>query len=397
MAAEATTHSPPLVLPTSIRSKSIESPAAGLTFHILEAGEGSSPSDRRPLVLLFHGFPELAYCWRKVMPGLAQAGYYTVAVDLRGYGRTIGWDQNNLTQFRLTNLVRDMVILVHALGYEQVHCVVGHDFGAVLSSLCALTRPDLFKSVVMMSHPFKSPFNLPFDVTGYGSGEVGSYVHPPTQPKPVDIEAELAKLNPPRKHYKWYNSTPRARQDWNDPPQGLRSFLRGYYHLKSANWEGNGDMHPLKEWSAQELSKLPEYYVMPLDLSMPATVSRNMEGEEDGKTCSWLPSGELDVFVQEWTRTGFGGSLNWYRSVTDPTLNRDLDLFASRKIEVPSIFISGEKDWGNYQQPGALESFPKTCKDFRGVQIIPNAGHWVQQEQPGIVEAMLLDFLHSLG
>jgi len=85
------------------------------------------------------------------MPGIAEDGYYVVAYDQRGYGRTTGWDTReyasvDLNTFTFTRLVRDVVILVNALGYKEVACVIGHDFGAVVASMCALMRPDLFKS-----------------------------------------------------------------------------------------------------------------------------------------------------------------------------------------------------------------------------------------------------------
>ncbi|MBZ5635211.1 MAG: hypothetical protein LAO55_18970, partial [Acidobacteriia bacterium] len=57
-------------IPASIRSRQIAN-VNGMTVHILEAGY-ETPS--RPAVLLLHGFPELAYSWRKVMPSLASAG-----------------------------------------------------------------------------------------------------------------------------------------------------------------------------------------------------------------------------------------------------------------------------------------------------------------------------------
>ncbi|KAJ9666211.1 hypothetical protein H2201_003645 [Coniosporium apollinis] len=383
---------PPLPLPEGITENQVDCPAAGLSFHILEAGYDSSRS--KPLIILCHGFPELAYSWRKIMPGLAAAGYYVVALDQRGYGRTTGWDTSpyedvDLSQFSMTNLVRDIVILVHALGYKSVHCIVGHDFGAVSASMCALMRPDMFRSLVLMSHPFKPPPSLPFNTAhnppeGAASGS----------DKP-DIHEELAKLSNPRKHYKWYNSTAPAASDWAHPPQGLKEFLRGYIHLKSADWAVNTP-HALKEWSAEELAKMPEYYIMPLKSSMPAVVASNMEGEDASVTKRWLPDESLEVYVQEWGRTGFQGGLNWYRSQTDPKKMRDLDLFAGKKIEVPTTFISGEKDWGNYQQPEALEGFPDSCPDFRGVKIIEGAGHWPQQEQPEKVLEEILGFLEGL-
>ncbi|OAG03335.1 alpha/beta-hydrolase [Paraphaeosphaeria sporulosa] len=380
---------PPLPLPDGVTEHYLQCPSNGLTFHLLEAGY--SPEKQKPLVILVHGYPELAFSWRKVLPALANAGYYVVAFDQRGYGRTTGWDNSpfpkvNMAEFTVTNLVRDVVVLVHALGYRAVKCIVGHDFGAVTSSMCAWMRPDLFHSVVMMSHPFKEHPGLPFDLL---HGE------PSTPPPQVDIQKELAKLPEPRKHYKWYNATSTAALHWYSPNQGLAAFLRGYWHVKSADWDGN-DPQPLEAWSAPELAKMPFYYIMPFAKSMPETIELMMRGEDAEKSKRWLSDEALEVYVQEWRRTGFQGGLNWYRTMADPENKRDMDLFAGRKIECPSIFISGAKDWGNYQEPGALQGFPKTCSQFKGVRIIEGAGHWPQQEQPEAVVKEILGFLENL-
>ena len=380
---------PPLPLPPAISENYVYCSANGLTFHILEAGY--APEQSRPLIILCHGYPELAFSWRKVMPALADAGYYVVAFDQRGYGRTTGWDDStfantNLAEFTRTNLVRDVVVLVHALGYREVKCIVGHDFGAVTSSMCALLRPDLFKSVVMMSHPFKEHGGLPFNLA-HGVAEDPS--------PPRDIQRELARLPEPRKHYAWYNSKAVAALHWSVPVQGLDAFLRGYIHVKSADWAGN-EPHPLQSFTATELAKLPNYYIMPLHSSMPETIAAMMEGEDENKTKRWMSDQDLAVYVQEWTRTGFQGGLNWYRTSTDPTKRADLDLYAGRKIECPAAFISGAKDWGNYQEPGAIEAYPTSCTQFKGITFIEGAGHWPQQEQPEKVTEAILGFLQSL-
>jgi len=250
-------------------------------------------------------------------------------------------------------------------------------------------RPDIFLSSIQMSHPHHAPPEPPFDIPL--SSEPAAQEQ---SPQPKDIQAELADLDPPRKHYKWYNSTSTAAHDWSHAPQGVHEFLRGYFHLKSADWEGN-DPHPLREWSAKELAQMPEYYVLPLHSTMPEAVAANMKGEELSKTSRWLPDSDLAVYVQEWTRTGFQGGLNWYRAQTSssPVQKRDMYLFAGRKIEVPVCFISGEKDWGNYQQPGALDDYLKSCTAFKGATFVPGAGHWVQQEQPAKVIKAVVDFL----
>src|ERR1700710_12080 len=147
---------PDIPLPSAIRSRRVDN-INGLRIHVLEAG---FETRGRPCVLLLHGFPELAYSWRKVMPELAAAGYHVIAPDQRGYGRTTGWDANydgDLAPFRMLNLVRDALGLVSAFGYRHVDAVVGHDFGSSVAAWCALVRPDVFRSVVLMSAPFAGP------------------------------------------------------------------------------------------------------------------------------------------------------------------------------------------------------------------------------------------------
>ncbi|KAI0805167.1 Alpha/Beta hydrolase protein [Xylaria sp. FL0064] len=379
---------PPMELPAGITEDYVDcGDSCGLTWHILKAGEPG-----KPLVLFCHGYPELAYSWRKVLLAVAEAGYYCVAMDQRGYGRTTGWPRRSFHEVELndhvfTNLVRDLVCLVYRLGYTKVFSIIGHDFGAVSSAMAALMRPDLFNSTVQLSHP-----HHPAPTPRFGDQPVR---------RKLDVQAELAKLNPPRKHYKWYNSTPEAASDWDNPHQGLDKFLRCYFHLKSAAWTRNNP-HPLKEWSAEALAVMPEYYVMQKDQSMPEAVAQNMVGEDYSKTEEWLPQDALKVYCDEWERTGFQGALNWYRAqtATTPQSTRDMLLYAGRKIEVPCAFISGKQDWGNFQQPGAIEGYEdeKTVKAgcFRGVTLVDGAGHWVQQEQPEAVVQAILSFFETL-
>jgi pimeloyl-ACP methyl ester carboxylesterase len=344
-------------------------------MHLLEAGyEGSS----RPLVLLLHGFPELAYSWRKLMLPLAAAGFHVVAPDQRGYGRTTGWDgsyDGDLASFRLLNLVQDTLALVSALGHRSA-AVVGHDFGSPVAAWCALTRPEVFRSVALMSAPFAGPPAPP-------SGAADP------------IHAELAALERPRKHYQWYYSTREADANMRRCPQGLHAFLRAYYHYKSADWERNRPS-PLKVWVAAEMAKLPAYYVMDLAKGMAETVAPEMPSALEIAACTWLSEDELGVYSAEFERTGFQGGLQWYRCRTEGRQNAELAKRAElcgRTIDVPSCFIAGASDWGPYQRPGDLEKMRGACTRLSGIHFVGGAGHWVQQEQPAEVSRLLLEFL----
>ena len=371
------------VLPPGIHSRFVRG-INGLDIHMLEAG----PEVRgRPLVLLLHGFPELAYSWRKVMLPLASAGYRVVAPDQRGYGRTTGWDADydgDLSSFRILNAVRDALGLVSALGYREVAGVFGPDFGASVAAWCALVRPDVFGSVALMSAPFAGPPDLPFNIADEP---------PPRGSTGPSIHDELASLGRPRKHYQWYYSTRPANADMWRRPQGVHAFLRGYFHFKSADWTGNKPF-PLKSWTADELAKMPTYYIMDLDKNMAETVASEMPSAAEITSCRWLPEGELGVYSGEYQRTGFQGGLKWYRSRTEGRYESELQLFSGRAIDVPAIFIAGTSDWGTYQRPGNFERMQQSaCTRMTGCHVIDGAGHWVQQEQPERVSELLIEFL----
>jgi len=373
---------PEIPLPSTIRARHVEG-INGLSMHVLESG---FESKGRPCVLLLHGFPELAFSWRKVMPALAEAGYHVIAPDQRGYGRTTGWDatyDGDLAPFRLTNLVRDALGLVSAFGHRSVAAVVGHDFGSSVAAWCALIRPDVFRSVVLMSAPFAGPPQLPFDTANAPS--------PPKRGDPV--HAELAALPRPRKHYQWYYSTREANADMWHAPQGVHDFLRAYYHHKSADWKGNQPC-PLQSWSAAELARLPTYYVMDLANNMAETVAEEMPSKEEIAAAQWLPDHELAFYSAEYMRTGFQGGLQWYRCGTSGAFSAELETWSSRHIDVPSCFISGRQDWGTYQRPGVFEAMREAaCTRMLGCHLVDGAGHWVQQEQAGEVSRLLLEFL----
>lgn len=379
-----------LGLPDGIRSRRVEQ-VNGLCIHLLEAGYELPASGRpRPTLLLLHGFPELSYSWRKVMIPLAQAGYHVIAPDQRGYGATTGHEVGyniDLSSFGMLNLVRDQLALLAAMGKTQVHAVVGHDFGSPVAAWCALIRPDVFRSVVMMSSPFAGPPAWDFRQDAAQLPTPGAFS------LMINAVKALADLHPARQHYQWYYATEQANHDMLQCQQGVHAFLRAYYHVKSADWPQN---HPqvLSGLTSQELAKLPTYYVMRANQNMAETVAAEYPDAERQAPCPWLTDAELAVYAQTFEQTGFQGGLDWYRCAINEKCQQDLKLFAGRTIDVPSCFIAGRADWGAHQFPGALQRMAEQATTrFEGVHWVAGAGHWVQQEQPQVVANLLLDFL----
>lgn len=368
-------------LPPGIRSRQVNN-GNGLDVHILEAG---FEQPGRECVLLLHGFPELAFSWRKAMLPLAEAGYHVVAPDQRGYGMTEGGDaryQGDIGQYGFLNLVRDALGLVHALGYESVAAVVGHDIGSPVAGTCALTRPDVFRSVVMMSAPYPGAPNYRFD--GQGGAQAAARLH-----------ADLAVLTPPRLHYQRYFSQPDANAHMLSCEQGLHDFLRAYFHMKSADWAGNQPA-PLPSASAADLASMPTYYIMEQGKTIAETVAVEMPSETEIAECRWLSESELAVYTAIFADTGLQGGLQCYRMLGSAAAQAEMLLFAGLQISVPSYFMSGASDWGTWQSPGALDAMrQRVCTDLRGCELIDGAGHWVEQEQPAAVVEALLGFLAS--
>lgn len=366
-----------------IISRFVDTSPWGLVFHILECLPELPQIGEPKLILLAHGFPDIAYSWRKVLPLLAQAGYHAVAYDLRGFGRTFSRQPLTEKSFRVASLVSDALALVSALGYDSVAAIVGHDFGAVTATMCSLARPDVFKALTLMSHPVKGPFTLPF-ATSVSQGNVLER----TEKVSEDVHTKLASLVPPRKHYQRYYCTPNANDEMSNPSGAeLKTFLRGYFHLKSGDWDGNTPRR-LSQASAPQLAQMPYYYIMPAEMTMREAVAYDMAKVEGAEKVAehWLNNEELGFYAEEWARTTFQGGLNWYGLTVKPDLLADAQIWTGRKISIPTIFMSGTRDWGSFQDPGALDALENEQfvekGYYRGTIFVEGAGHWVNQEQP---------------
>jgi pimeloyl-ACP methyl ester carboxylesterase len=383
-------------LPAGVRARLIAN-VNGLTVNILEAG---FETPGRPLVLMLHGFPNLAYSWRKVMPAVAAAGYYVVAPDCRGFGRTTGWDNSwdaDPQPFLALNMVRDQIALVYALGYRSTAMMVGHDQGSLMASLGALVRPDMFPRLTLIGGGFGGAPSFPFNTANGAPVQNPDYTN-------AELDAEYAKLNPPRRGYQDYWASPEADIDMKHVPQGMTDFFRAFYYMKSADFPGNQNLQPMhavhaaKE-AAEQNARMPEYYVMRRGMSMPATVAAAMPDAAYIKACKWMTEPECEVYGLEYTRSGWTGALHEYRhrrnNAYAATLAEQLT-FSGRTIDVPSQAIAAREDWGANRTVGGPMNIGKTgFTQFRGVHMVEGAGHWAHEEQPEQVSELLTGFLRE--
>jgi pimeloyl-ACP methyl ester carboxylesterase len=309
-----------------------------LTSRILEAGSG-------PLVLLVHGFPELAVSWRAQVEALAGAGYRAVAPDMRGYG---GADRPAETEaYGVLDLVGDMVDLVRAQG--ETRCVVvGHDWGAAVAWHCALTRPDLFTAVAALSVPFQ-----------------------PRRPKgpPTAAMAALSKRAGLGDLYISRFQAADAHEAFDaDPRTALRKMFHAYDGATPDDRQSSGFIPEGRDF----LSTVPD------DAALPP----------------WMGEAHFEDYVAAFAAGGFRGPLDWYRCLD---LNWAQTAFLQdARIRVPAAFLVGERDPVR-RYAGAHEAAMKDwIPDLRVQRVLPGAGHWIQQERPEEVNAFLLDFLRGL-
>lgn len=320
-------------LPEGCHSRTAD--VAGTRIHYVEAGEG-------PLVLLVHGFPESWYSWRHQLPALAAAGYRAVAIDVRGYGRSS--QPLAVDEYRMVRLVADNVGLVTALGAEQA-VIVGHDWGAPIAWTSALLRPDLFTAVAGLSVPYSPPGpHRPLAMMRALGGAEEFYIEYFQEPGRAEAEIEA----------------------------DVRGWLGGFM------FSASGDAPP-PDLAKGTIATVPHGARMQDRFHWPDAPP------------AWLTDADLDVYAAEFEYTGLRGALNRYRNVDRDW--EDLAAWRGRPIEVPALFIGGDRDGPTIWGAVAIGAFASTLPKLHRSVILEGCGHWTQQERPDEVNAALVDFL----
>jgi pimeloyl-ACP methyl ester carboxylesterase len=307
----------------------------GVRLRVVEAGDRGAP-----VVILAHGFPELAYSWRHQIPVLAEAGYHVLAPDQRGYGGSSRPEA--IEAYDIHQLTGDLVGLLDDVGAQRA-AWVGHDWGAMVVWNAPLLHPDRVGAVAALSVPALPRAQVPpTQAFRKRFGENFFYMLYFQEPGVADAELDA------------------------DPARTMRRMMGGL----RASGDAAAAMRMVAPGPEGFVERLPEPDELP----------------------DWLSQDELDHYIAEFTRTGFTGGLNWYRNLdrnweTTPEL-------ADAKIAVPSLFIAGTAD--------PVLAFTRADRAAEAISgpyrqvMIDGAGHWLQQERPDEVNATLLEFLSGL-
>jgi pimeloyl-ACP methyl ester carboxylesterase len=307
----------------------------GVQLRVIEAGDRGAP-----VVVLAHGFPELAYSWRHQISALAEAGYHVLAPDQRGYGGSSRPDA--IDAYNIHELTADLVGLLDDVGAERA-VWVGHDWGAIVVWNMPLLHPDRVAAVAALSvPPLPRPHKPPTLAFRRTFGENFFYILYFQEPGVADAELD------------------------GDPARTMRRMMGGQRAVND------------QSAALRMLAPGPEGFIDRIP-------------EPDGLP-DWISQDELDHYISEFSRTGFTGALNWYRNF-DRNWETTAEIIDA-KISVPSLFIGGTAD--------PVLTFTRADRAAEVITgpyqqvMIDGAGHWLQQERPDEVNATLLEFLKGV-
>lgn len=310
----------------------------GIQMRIAEAG------DSGPLILFAHGWPESWYNWRHQLTYFADAGYRVVAPDMRGYGETDA--PADVNDYDIVHLAGDMVGILDALG-EETAIMVGHDWGAIVAWNSVLLHPERFSALIAMSVPYGGrPPQSPMDSWRETYGDNFFYILYHNEEGGV------------------------AEAEYDSDPRGILSRLY------------------LSPTSPREAPTITE----------PARSAGGWIGRLGAPTGlpDWLSNEGLDYVVKQFESAGFRGGVNYYRN-----FHRNWEItehLARTQIHVPTLFIAGERDIviAGATEGQLIGAMSRIATDLRDVVLIPEVGHWVQQEAPEETNAAMLEFLGGL-
>lgn len=301
-----------------------------------------------PLVVMVHGFPESWYSWRHQMAPLAAAGFTACAIDVRGYG---GSDKPQPVEaYAMKELCADVAGVIDALSPHEKAVVIGHDWGAPIAWHTAILYPDKVRAVAGLSVPY-------------------------TGQAPVPLSQIMKAMFTDQDRFFYMMYFQKEGEAEADLEADVRDTLRKLYY------QGSGDSG--LAWGAPEKKANDKLLTGMVDPQpFPA----------------WLSEADIDYFTHEFEGSGFRGPLNRYRN-----FERDHAYMATvedTKVHQPCLFVAGERDLVLKMFGGdaarAEEQLRANATDVRGFHILPEAGHWTQQEAADETTGVIIDWLAQL-
>ena len=308
-----------------------------ISMHYVEAGKGLP-------VVLCHGFPHLWFSSHRQITALAAAGYRVIAPDMRGMAQTDA--PESFEAYGVDSITADLVGLFDHIGEEKA-VFVGLDFGAFAIYDLAMREPERVLAVIGLENP--------------------AAPHNPDVP-PLTEYAAIAQQH--FLHIEYFRPVGPADHDLAAAP---REFFRKVFWTLGAE----GDFFAMFQYP-------------------PGTTYLQAMQEPPPLPWSWLTEEELDYFVEQYTRSGFTGGLNWYRSMDLKWQQRKP--FENKQSQVPAYFIGSEQDVDleGFHGDDPIGLMRAQFPDLREVEMIANAGHMVQLEKSDEVNALLIKYLRLI-
>lgn len=333
------------------------------------------------LVVLLHGWPESWYSWRHQLLALSEAGYPVCAPDMRGFGGTDAPD--NVLDFTVDKLCLDILGIANSLGYPKI-IAVGHDFGSYLAWHLALLHPEQVVAVCGMSVPYlgHSPKNEP--LLAKLQRHFGTCLPQPPY-NASQKEQEEAHF-----HYILHHNLPRAAEEYD---QNCQEVLYRLYSFKTPQ---DDDEPP----EVTDKHMFPSSYRATNESTDEMLDARSAPGfwarlPRPRSLPEFMSQEDFAYFVAQYRTSGFAGGLKWYQVL-------DANWFGTehlkgKKVEQPSLFLVGAEDRAVLNNHGGLEmvvdGIRHHCSNLSECAVLPNTGHWIQQERHEEVNTSLLKFL----
>ncbi len=291
------------------------------------------PAGRGPPVVLVHGWPEIAYSWKHILPALAGAGFRTIALDLKGFGRSDAPKDRAL--YDIEHMTADLAALLDALEIEKaVFC--GHDWGGAIVWPMAQLHGRRVAGVIGVSTPHRPP--------------------PPVSP------ISIMKRRHTDRHYIV------RFQEEDVPEKILAQDPTRFFRL---------------------MFRRPKFRGIPetLDNRVFDLLGRLQDGPPPSDEDVILSDADIGVFVDAYERSGFTGGVNLYRNI-----DRNWEIMKERDpiVRHPALWVGAASDI--YLPPSGADGIEKIVPNVEK-HVIPDCGHWVMWEKPKELNAILIDWL----